>query len=184
MRGVLLIGVLLSVLLLSSCETPQYKNPVNISEYNSIHLIDYPYEPLDPSELDSVYTLFKNENKALSLYRKTLDLFPNNHPFATIIIQQDIQIGLFEEVYAKYELTIPEENWYDKVTEFENPDQACAAAIIFAESSIVLYDEWLSSTGFKTKVDNQDLRFLYTKIRNDYEFNILPLLKRCSRRIM
>ncbi len=183
MRGVFIIFILVSVLLLSSCDVTPEPDYIDVSEFSRVKMIDFPYEPPDAQEVESIYELYKNENKAISMYRKTLDLFPKEHPFATIIITQELQLKLLEEIYAKYELNIPEENWYPLVTEFEDPEQACAAAIIFGENSIALYDDWLEQKGFTTKVDNQDLRFLYEKIRNDYERSLIPAFKRCARHL-
>lgn len=187
MRGGLVFIILIgSMLILSSCGLTEDRNKADfstISTFNKVNIIDYPYEDLDAKELESIYEAYKNENKAIALYRKALDLFPKESHFESVIYKQEYQLVLLEDVYSKYELVIPEENWYPKVTEFENPSQACSSAIIFAEQSIDFYDSWLDNDNLNYIVDNQDLRYLYTKLRNDYERTLIPTFKRCARKI-
>ncbi|MCA9478208.1 MAG: hypothetical protein KC535_03625 [Nanoarchaeota archaeon] len=185
MRGGFWSLVVLVLFLLSGCNGLEIEkqNYWSVADFNKVSIIDYPYEDLDANEVQSIYETYQNEIKALALYRKTLDLFEGEQPFESIMLQQEIQMGLFEEVYDKYELQLPEENWYDKVTDFEDLAQACTASILFAQQSIDFYDAWLDNKGVSYKVDNQDLRFLYEKTRNNYETVFIPMFKRCGRGI-
>lgn len=180
MRGVVWI-LLLSSLLLSACEVEKNSTFLNISEFNKVNIIDFPYEELDASESQSIRATYSHEQKAAALYRKVLDLFPGEEPFTTALYQQEFQINLVQEVFEKYELTPPEENWYPNVSRFSDPKEACGASLVFAEESVIFYEGWLDNQGFNYKVDNQDLRFLYTKLRDDYQKRMIPMFKRCGR---
>lgn len=183
MRGVLVVLVIASVFL-TSCMVQSSPGETfqDVNQFNQVKIIDFPFEELDATEIELLHIAYENENKALSLYRKTLDLFPAEQPFDSVLYRQELQIGLLEEVYTKYELSFPKNNnWYLNVTRFKDPSEACSAAIVFSEQSIHFYDDALDNVGLNYKIDNQDMRFLFEKYRNDYERILIPQFKRCGR---
>ena len=112
----------------------------------------------------------------LPFLQKVLDKFGDIGPFNNIIYAEQKHSDSLIQIYEKYDLAIPENNWYDKVPEFNSVKEACEAGIIAEIENIALYDDLFS------QVDNQDITTIFTSLRDASEYKHLPAFERCATR--
>ena len=137
-------------------------------------LNNLPTEEISIDELEALSLTLNDEYKAEAIYQKVLDKFGDVSPFNNIINAEQKHSDSLIQIYEKYGLTVPENKWYDKVSEYNSVQEACLAGVEAEIENIALYDELFS------KVDNQDIIAVFTSLRDASKDKHLPAFQRCA----
>ncbi len=139
-------------------------------------LTGFPMEDLSNDEIDALSLTINDEFKAEATYQKVLDKFGEVRPFSNIINAEKKHSDALAELFVRYSLSIPANDWYEKVPEFASVQEACRAGVDAEIENVALYDELFE------KVDNQDIISVFTSLRDASEYNHLPAFERCADR--
>ena len=172
MKYISLIGLIL-MLFVSGCAN-QTNNQQ--SEQNSNEALEnFPTEKLSSAELEALSLTLNDEYKAEAIYQKVLDKFGDVSPFNKIINAEQKHSDSLIQLYEKFNLNVPENDWYDKVPEYDSVQEACEAGVEAEIENIALYDELF------LKVDNQDIIIVFTSLRDASKDKHLPAFQRCAK---
>ena len=133
-----------------------------------------PKEDISESEIEALGLAINDEYKARATYKKVIEKFGEVKPFSNIINSEENHINELKNLYNKYDLEIPADEWYDKVPEFDSVAEACQAGVDAEIENAALYDELFS------KIDNQDITAVFTSLRDASNNNHLPAFQRCG----
>ena len=139
-------------------------------------LDSFPNEDLSEGEIEALDLTLNDEYKAEAIYQKVLDKFGEVSPFNKIINAEKTHSGSLEDIYEKYDLTIPNNDWYDQVEEYDSIQEACEAGVEAEIENVALYD------GLFLDVDNQDIIAVFTSLRDASRDKHLPAFQRCAAR--
>lgn len=168
------IFALICILIFLAGCTQQGPKEKKLSVHAEDHIDTYPYEEISDAEIEALNLTINDEYRAKAIYRKVLDKFGEVKPFLNIINSEQSHIDELKTIYEKYNLTIPEDEWYDKVPEFDSVQEACQAGVQAEIDNAALYDRLFA------QVDNQDITAVFTSLRDASEYNHLPAFRRCS----
>ncbi|MBW3015598.1 DUF2202 domain-containing protein [Candidatus Woesearchaeota archaeon] len=171
-KTIIIIGLIILVLSILGCAKPETEVQPVVKLEN--HVLDFPYEEISDSEIEALSLAINDEYKARATYRKVIVKFGSVRPFANIMKAEEIHINELKNIYEKYGLTIPEDEWYEVVPEFDSLGEACKAGVEAEVENAALYDELFS------KVDNQDITAVFTALRDASKNNHLPAFARCG----
>ena len=182
-KSVLILILLISILVVVGCSSQQFQqdgiqNNQNkqLNQHDQDHLSEFPVEGLSEDEIEALDLTINDEFKAEATYQKVLDTFGDIRPFSNIINAEKKHSDALAEIYGKYGLAIPENDWYDKVPEFDSVQEACQAGVEAEIENVALYDDLFA------KVDNQDIIAVFTSLRDASQNNHLPAFERCAGR--
>lgn len=163
---------LLSIMIFGCTDSrPMQKNN---QQHSESHVTDFPFEEISQSEIEALNLAINDEYKAHETYRKVIDKFGEVKPFSNIILSEEDHIDELKGLYAKYDLVIPENDWYEKVPEFDSVQEACDTGVEAEIDNAALYDQLFS------KVDNEDIITVFTSLRDASENNHLPAFEKCG----
>lgn len=77
-------------------------------------------------------------------------------------------------LYNKYNLTIPENDWYNEVPEYESVQEACKAGVNAEIENAALYDEMMKN------ITHEDIIQVFNSLKNASLEKHLPAFERCS----
>lgn len=170
--------MILTVLLLSilGCAQQEGKQEQQLQEqkHTDSHMADLPTEEISDSEIEALGIALNDEYKARALYKKVLEKFGDVKPFSNIINAETTHANELIALYEKYDLIVPEDDWQDKVPEFDSVALACEAGVQAEIENADLYDELFA------KVDNQDIIAVFTSLRDASRDKHLPAFQRCG----
>ncbi|MFA5856158.1 MAG: DUF2202 domain-containing protein [Candidatus Pacearchaeota archaeon] len=155
----------------------QYNSNTKINNINNNpheNIFSYPNEELSKNEIDALDLAINDEYKARATYKRVLEEHGNIKPFSNIINSESSHIAQLESIYKKYDLQIPDDNWYIKVPVFANIKDACEAGVNAEIENADLYDELLIN------VNNQDIKVIFEFLRDASRNNHLPAFQRCN----
>jgi hypothetical protein len=152
----------------------QRQEDEKITEHSAYDVADFPIEELSEEELNALNLTLNDEFKAEAIYQKVIDRFGEVKPFSNIIGAEQKHSAALIEIYQKYDLPIPINDWYDKVPEFDSVADACSAGVDAEIENAALYDDLFSV------VDNQDVIAVFTSLRDASINNHLPAFQRCA----
>lgn len=170
-----LIFVGLIVLGCNSIEGQQQQKK-NLHADDEEHIQDLPAEDISESEIEALSLAINDEYKARATYQRVINKFGDVKPFSNIINSESNHIAELINIYNKYALTIPEDDWLDKVPVFSSVEEACQAGVDAEVENAALYEELFSM------VDNQDIIAVFNSLKSASENNHLPAFERCSAR--
>jgi len=170
--------VLISILFIQGCVQDNYGPQKNEMQQQTNHtsIDEYPVEELSEAEIEALGITLNDEYKARAIYKKVIEKFGDIRPFSMIINSETQHADQLITLHEKYSLDVPEDNWYDKVPEFDSVEEACIAAVNAEIENAALYDEMFA------QVDNQDIISVFTSLRDASKNNHLPAFQRCSGR--
>jgi hypothetical protein len=175
MRTIYFLALVL-MLLVAGCTTSGSNQGLN--QQNSQHSNDYldnlPSEEISGDEKEALIATLNDEFKAEATYQKVMDKFGEIRPFSNIINAEQRHSDSLIVLFNKYDLKIPENDWYEKVSEFDSIQEACQAGVEAEIENVGLYDEMFS------KVDNQDIIQVFTSLRAASQEKHLPAFERCN----
>lgn len=147
---------------------------LNEQQHTETHMDTFPYEDVSESEKEALDITLNDEYKARATYKKVIEKFGEVRPFSNIINAETSHADELIRLYEKYGLDIPDDDWYDKVPEFDSVEAACEAGVQAEIENADLYDEQFS------KVDNQDIIAVFTALRDASRIKHLPAFERCG----
>jgi hypothetical protein len=171
MKNAILIGILTLIVVVVGCTQNQPSEVVTIYD---AEIANFPVEEISNAELESLNLTINDEYKARATYEKIINKFGEIRPFSNIILSEESHILHLKAIYDKYNLTIPEDTWYDKVPEFDSVQEACQAGVQAETENAALYDSLFE------QVDNEDVIYVFTKLRDASLNNHLKAFQRCS----
>jgi hypothetical protein len=131
-------------------------------------------EQLDAKTQQALIDAIQDEYKARALYQKVMEKFGAIRPFSNIIKAEEQHIAELKPLFEKYELDIPQDEWYEKVPEFATVQEACEAGVKAEIENAEMYDE------FFTFVKEQDITDTFTRLRDASQDKHLPAFQRCA----
>lgn len=167
---ILMIGLLM--ISLFGCATPQQGK--QLSQHADDHIASLPKEDISTDEVEALNLAINDEYKAKATYQNVIDKFGGVRPFSSIINSEENHINELKALFNKYDLDIPEDDWYEKVPEFSSITEACEGGVQAEIDNANLYDELFSM------VDNQDITEVFTSLRDASRNNHLPAFERCG----
>lgn len=187
MKKMLFVLLIIGIMTLAACDTgSQHSNQgqgkggnggglqqLDVS-HEETHIQDLPVEDISQAELDALNQTINDEYKARAIYSKVIAKFGDIKPFSNIINAETTHASELTQLYIKYDLDVPVDDWESKVPEFETVSDACAAAVQAEIDNAALYDELLSN------VDNQDIIAVFTSLRDASLNKHLPAFERCG----
>ena len=135
-----------------------------------------PVEELSTDEIEALKLTLEDEYKAEAIYQKILDKFGDVKPFSNIINAEQKHSDALIVLFNKYDLEVPSNDWYDKVSEFDSVEEACIGGVDAEIANVALYD------GLFSKVDNEDVITVFTSLRDASQEKHLPAFQRCTER--
>jgi hypothetical protein len=90
---------------------------------------EYPYEDVSEDEKNALIAAIHEEYRARAIYQKVIDKFGPVEPFNSIVNAEGTHIKALEILFKKYGIPVPEDDWADKVQEFESISIACKSSI-------------------------------------------------------
>ena len=133
-------------------------------------------EQLDAETQQALIEALNDEYKAKALYQKVLEKFGDVRPFANVIRAEETHIQELLPLFQKYGVEAPEDNWAEKVPEFESLQAACEAGVKAEIENAAMYDEFFSF------VQEGDIRDTFTLLRDASQDKHLPAFQRCTER--
>jgi hypothetical protein len=181
MKNIYFIGliVLLFVVGCTNLESNQTGKQVNqqsnqqVNQHPDDFLDNLPSEEISNEEIEALSLTLNDEFKAEAIYQKVLGKFGDVRPFSNIINAEQKHSDSLIQLYEKYGLTVPENDWYDKVAEYNSVQEACEAGVMAEIENIELYEELFS------KVNNQDITAVFTSLRDASRDKHLPAFEKC-----
>lgn len=184
---------IIGILLIIGCDTQEFKssqegrgnqegrqlnqnNKEELNQHTEENIDSFPKEEISLDEIEALSLTINDEYKAEAIYQKVLDKFGDVKPFSNIINAEKKHSNSLKEIYQKYDLTIPVNDWSDKVPEFDSIEEACQAGVEAEIENVALYDELFA------KVDNQDIIAVFTSLRDASQDKHLPAFQRCVAR--
>jgi hypothetical protein len=129
---------------------------------------------LDAKTQGALIEAIQDEYKARALYQKVMDKFGEIRPFSNIIKAEEQHITWLKPLFEKYDVDIPEDEWYKKVPEFATVQEACEAGVKAEIENAGMYDEFFSF------VKEQDIIDTFTLLRDASQEKHLPAFRRCA----
>jgi len=170
--GIIIVVAIILIAVIFMVYENSSDSEINSNKQESI--LSYPTEEISISEIDSLSSAINDEYKARATYKRVIEELGDVRPFSNIINAENAHIFQLESIYNKYDLEIPQDNWYDKVPTFTNIKDACSAGVTTEIENANLYDELMK------KVDNQDIIAVFISLRDASKNNHLPAFQRCS----
>ena len=135
---------------------------------------DGTYGELSEAEIEALQTALEDEYKAWSVYEQVIADFGAVRPFTSIQKAEENHISALENLFTRYGLEVPENEWLGNVPSFDTLAEACAAGVQAEIDNGALYDELFDG------VDNEDLIQVFTALQTASETRHLPAFERCA----
>jgi len=132
------------------------------------------YGSLSEEEIEALNLAINDEYKAKATYEKVIDKFGEVKPFTNIINAEEQHIKRLESIYNEYNIEIPDDNWYEKVPEFDSIQLACQAGVQAEIENADLYDE------LKQMTNNSNILSVFNALQSASRNNHLPAFQNCA----
>lgn len=129
---------------------------------------------LSNEEIAALDLTLNDEFKAEATYQKVIEKFGDVKPFSNIINAEVKHSTSLLKLYAKYNIPVPNNDWYDKVPEFETIEEACLAGVNAEIENAALYDSLFDN------LDHSDITKVFTALRDASQNNHLPAFEKCA----
>lgn len=170
--------ILLTIFLLSGCtstEQPNVDSTTESIDFNPhVDITDLPSEEISQVEIEALNEALQDEYKAEATYQRVIDSFGEVRPFINIIRAEQTHSAALKTLYLKYNLPIPENDWFDKIPEFESVSKACEAGVEAEIANVAIYDRLFE------EVDNKDILQVFSALRKASQEKHLPAFQRCG----
>jgi hypothetical protein len=131
---------------------------------------------LSESEVVALGMALDDEYKAWSVYDQVIADFGQVRPFASIRKAEENHIAALVNLFDRYGLDIPENEWPGNVPTFDTLVEACEAGVQAEIDNAALYDHLF------TMVDNPDIIQVFTNLQQASQTKHLPAFERCAGR--
>lgn len=126
-------------------------------------------EPTQQAMIDAI----NDEYQARALYTAVINKFGIVRPFSNIVTAEDRHAMLWNDLFTRYGLPIPEDKFAGAVEAPETLEVACQMGVTAEIANVEMYDRFL------TFVKEPDLRAAFTQLRYVSQENHLPAFQRC-----
>lgn len=138
--------------------------------------LEYPVGELTPEVKDALNRAIEDEYKAMSTYQKIIEKFGMIRPFSMVENAEEQHIASLKGIFDKYGITVPANNWVNKITIPTTLTQACQTGVEAETANIKLYKEEL----LPLVKDYEDITIIFTNLMEASEQKHLPAFQRCQ----
>jgi len=131
---------------------------------------------LDAATQQAMVDAINDEYHARAYYSVVLKKFGAVRPFSNIVQAEDRHVQLWNTLFAKYGLPVPQDGFQGKLAAPNTLLEACQTGVDAEKANVQMYDRFL---GF---VQQPDLRAAFTQLRQVSQNNHLPAFERCVSR--
>lgn len=129
---------------------------------------------LDDRTKQAMVEAINDEYNARAFYTVVIEKFGEVRPFSNIVQSEDRHVQLWNSLFNKYSVTIPEDTFAGKVQAPETWQAACKMGVEAEIANVKMYDNFL------TFVKQPDLRAAFTQLRYVSQNNHLRAFQRCA----
>ncbi|MCK4441139.1 MAG: DUF2202 domain-containing protein, partial [Sulfurovaceae bacterium] len=115
-----------------------------------------------------------DEYHAYEAYRKIIDTFGVEQPFANIMESEVRHYSMLIPLLEKYEVPVPIDNWYAKLELPKTILECCEVGVAAEIDNIRMYDDLLQYVG-----EYPDVRDVLYKLQAASHNNHLPAFRKC-----
>ena len=138
--------------------------------------LEYPVGNLTSEVKDVLNRAIEDEYKAMSTYQKVIEKFGMIRPFSMIENAEEQHISSLKGVFDKYGVTVPTNNWADKITSPTTLTQACQTGVEAETANIKLYKEEL----LPLVKNYEDITIIFTNLMEASEQKHLAAFEKCN----
>jgi hypothetical protein len=126
---------------------------------------------------DVLVEAIDDEYKARATYRRVIEKFGEVRPFINIVEAESRHVEALLPLFAKYDIEVPVDNWYQQVQVPDSLQQACQAGVDAEIDNAAMYERLLSRTEAYPDIQHVLLRLQAASAENH-----LPAFQRCLER--
>ena len=141
--------------------TPVYAHAVNNAK-------------IDAKTQQVMVEAINDEYRARAFYTAVMQKFGNVRPFSNIVQAEERHVQLWNSLFTKYGLPIPEDTFAGKEEVPNTLKAACQMGVEVEIANVKMYDNFL---GF---INEPDLRAAFTQLRYVSQNNHLRAFQRCT----
>ena len=129
---------------------------------------------LDDTTKQAMVAAINDEYQARSFYTAVIEKFGEVRPFSNIVQAEDRHVQLWNALFNKYSVPIPEDTFAGKMQAPETLQAACKMGVEAEIANVKMYDNFL------TFVKEPNLRAAFTQLRYVSQNNHLRAFQRCA----
>ncbi len=115
----------------------------------------------------------EDEYKARAMYRKVIEKFGPERPFANIVEAEGRHISVLIPLFEKYDIPIPEDHWSSRLQAPDTLLEACQAGVDAEIENMTMYERLLAAT------EEPDVAHVLSRLQAASRDNHLPAFQRC-----
>lgn len=135
-----------------------------------------PSPQLDSQIQQAMIEAINDEYQAHAFYSAVIDKFGAVRPFSNIVHSESRHIAMWENLFTKYGLPIPQDTFAGKMDVPDTIQASCQVGVKGEIANVAMYDRFLSF------VEQPDLRAAFTQLRRVSQENHLRAFQRCASR--
>ncbi len=135
-----------------------------------------PLPEVDPPTFAAMTEAVDDEYKARATYSAVIARFGPVRPFVNIVEAEGRHAGALENLFERFGLERPADNWAGRVDAPESVSAACAAAIAGEVENAKMYERLLG------QVSHPTVRAVLLRLQAASRDNHLPAFERCLQR--
>ncbi|MFB2983655.1 DUF2202 domain-containing protein [Microseira sp. BLCC-F43] len=129
---------------------------------------------LDARTKQAMIEAINDEYRARAFYTAVIEKFGEVRPFSNIVGSEDRHVQLWNSLFNKYGLPIPEDTFAGKIQAPETLPAACRMGVEAEIANVKMYDDFL------TFIQEPDLRSAFIQLRQVSQNNHLRAFQRCA----
>lgn len=138
-----------------------------------------PVKALSETSLDSktqqaMIDSINDEYYARDFYNAVMEKFGLVRPFSNIVHSENNHVNLWVNIFAKYGIAVPIDNFAGNVKVPDTLQAACKMGVEAEIANVQMYDQFLNF------VTEPDLKAAFTQLRQVSQERHLPAFKRCQ----
>lgn len=119
----------------------------------------------------------EDEYKARATYRSVISQFGEIRPFINIVESEERHIQALVSLFQKYEISIPADNYADRVKVPASVEEACQNGVQAEIENGEMYQRLLALTS-----EYSDVQRVFLNLQRASQENHLPAFQRCAER--
>jgi hypothetical protein len=128
-------------------------------------------------EVEVLHEALEDEYLAWATYDQVIMDFGEERPFTNIRDAEARHIDALLALFARYQLSIPENQWPGKVTRYDSLQAACEAGVAAEIANGDMYERLLTVTR------REDIIAVLRNLQEASQQRHLPAFQRCARRL-
>jgi len=131
---------------------------------------------LNKIELDALYEALDDEYRSWATYDQVISDFGEVRPFINIRDAEARHIQALCSLLISYEITVPQNTWHRRVTQYKTLHEACKAGVAAEIENGQMYERLLKST------DRADILTVFRNLQEASQQRHLAAFQRCVER--